>query len=164
MAETRAPSFPATPPPSPAADRPAPEPAPGRPRRKSGLDVAELTQVVARTGDPILAAELARRLAPPPRPETPPETWATADLLARLPGRHDLTFAAARRLSALTGEFQPASLRAFEAMARAVAARTVAADDLADCVRQARGPQARHPGKVLVAAWKRVAPPPPRAG
>lgn len=93
VAETRVPSPPSTPLP-PAAARPAPQPATNRPDRKTGLGVAELTQVVAQTGDPILAAELARRLAPPPRPETPPETWATDDLLARLPGRHDLTFAA----------------------------------------------------------------------
>jgi hypothetical protein len=120
-----------------------------------GLDLAELIKVVGETGDPILAAELARRTAPPAPPEPAPETLATADLLDRLPGRYDLIMAAARRLSVETGDFKDPSLRAFERMAEAVARRTVPAPVLVDCWRQATGPKAEHKGKVLVAAWKR---------
>jgi hypothetical protein len=40
-------------------------------------------------------------------------------------------------------------------MAKLVAAREVSDGVLADCLRQATGPAARHPGKVLVVSWKR---------
>ena len=110
------------------------------------------------TADPILAAELARRTAPPPPPEPPPGTLPTAELLALLPGRHDLIMVVARRLSEETGDFQLASLRTFEMMAASVARRSVPASVLLDCWRQGMGPQAVHKGKVLVAAWKRQAP------
>ena len=139
-------------PPRPSAPRPAAR------RPGLGLDLAELARVVGETADPILAAELARRTAPPAPPEPPPRTLPTAELLAALPGRHDLIMAVARRLSEETGDFQPASLRTFETMAEAVARRSVPAAVLIDCRRQALGPQAGHKGKVLVAAWKRQAP------
>jgi len=119
--------------------------------------LAELVKIVGETADPILARELARRTAPPAPPEAAPETLATADLLKRLPGRHDLILAVARRLSVETGDFQPASLRTFEMMAESVATRAVPAPVLIDCRRQALGPKAGHRGKVLVAAWKREA-------
>ncbi|MBV8314339.1 MAG: helix-turn-helix domain-containing protein [Planctomycetaceae bacterium] len=142
----------ATPPPAPSAPRC------GARRPGLGLDLAELAKVVGETADPILAAELARRTAPPPPPEPPPQTLPTAELIATLPGRHDLIMIAARRLSEETGDFQLASLRTFEGMAKAVATRSVPASVLNDCWRQAMGPQAAHKGKVLVAAWKRQAP------
>ena len=142
----------ATPPPAPSAPRC------GARRPGLGLDLAELAKVVGETADPILAAELARRTAPPPPPEPPPQTLPTAELIATLPGRHDLIMIAARRLSEETGDFQLASLRTFEGMATAVATRSVPASVLNDCWRQAMGPQAVHKGKVLVAAWKRQAP------
>ncbi|MBV8236544.1 MAG: hypothetical protein JO075_12650, partial [Acidimicrobiia bacterium] len=123
-----------------------------------GLDLAELARVVGETADPILAAELARRTAPPAPPEPPPQTLPTAELLAALPGRHDLILVVARRLCEETGDFQPASLRTFEKMAEAVATRAVPPEVLIDCRRQALSPQAGHKGKVLVAAWKRDTP------
>jgi len=142
----------ATPPPAAAAPRS------GARRPGLGLDLAELAQVVGATADPILAAELARRTAPPAPPEPPPRTLPTAELLATLPGRHDLIMVVARRLSEETGDFQLASLRTFEKMAAAVAWRSVPASVLIDCWRQGMGPRAGHKGKVLVAAWKRQAP------
>jgi hypothetical protein len=142
----------ATPPPAAAAPRPAAR------RPGLGLDLAELARVVGATADPILAAELARRTAPPAPPEPPPQTLPTAELLAILPGRHDLIMVVARRLSEETGDFQLASLRTFETMAAAVARRLVPASVLIACWRQGMGPQAGHKGKVLVAAWKREAP------
>jgi hypothetical protein len=140
-----------------------PPPAPSTPRSASrrpglGLDLAELAKIVGETSDPILAAELARRTAPPGPPEPPPQALPTAELLAALPGRHDLIMLAARRLCEETGDFQLASLRTFEKMAEAVARRSVPASVLIDCWRQALGPKAEHKGKVLVAAWKRQAP------
>ena len=110
------------------------------------------------TADPILAAELARRTAPPAPPAPPPGTLPTAELLATLPGRHDLIMVVARRLGEETGDFRLASLRTFEMMAAAVARRSVPAAVLIDCWRQGMGPRAGHKGKVLVAAWKRQAP------
>ncbi|HMB07092.1 MAG TPA: hypothetical protein VKP69_25590 [Isosphaeraceae bacterium] len=142
----------ATPPPAPSAPRS------GSRRKGPGLDLAELAQVVGETADPILAAELARRTASPPPPEPPPRTLPTAELLATLPGRHDLIMAVARRLSEETGDFRAASQRTFEKMAEAVARRSVPASVLIDCWRQGMGPRAAHKGKVLVAAWKRQAP------
>ena len=142
----------ATPPPAPSAPRSAAR------RAGLGLDLAELARVVGATADPILAAELARRTAPPPPPEPPPQTLPTAELVALLPGRHDLIMVVARRLSEETGDFQLASQRTFEMMAGAVARRSVPASVLLDCWRQGMGPQAVHKGKVLVAAWKRQAP------
>ena len=142
----------ATPPPAPAAPRS------GARRAGLGLGLAELARVVGATADPILAAELARRTAPPPPPEPPPQTLPTAELVALLPGRHDLIMVVARRLSEETGDFQLASQRTFEMMAASVARRSVPASVLLDCWRQGMGPQAVHKGKVLVAAWKRQAP------
>ena len=147
-------------PPGPSATPPpaAATPRSGARRAGLGLDLAELAQVVGATADPILAAELARRTAPPAPPEPPPQTLATAELLTLLPGRHDLIMVVARRLSEETGDFQLASLRTFEMMASSVARRLVPASVLLDCWRQGMGPQAGHKGKVLVAAWKRQAP------
>jgi hypothetical protein len=113
---------------------------------------------VGETADPILAAELARRTAPPAPPEPPPQTLSTAELLATLPGRYDLIMVVARRLSEETGDFQLASLRTFEKMAETVAQRSVPASVLIACWRQGMGPRAGHKGKVLVAAWKRQSP------
>jgi hypothetical protein len=117
------------------------------------LDLAELAKVAG--DDPILAAELVRRTAPPAPPEPPPQTLPTVELFELLPGRHDLIMVAARRLSEETGDFKVASLRTFERMAEAVAARSVPSAVLIDCWRQGLGPKAEHKGKVLVAAWKR---------
>jgi hypothetical protein len=138
-----------------------PGPAKVRPRgaRRVGLSLAELTAAAAATADPILARELARLTAPPPPPEPPPAGLATPELLARLPGRLDLVMAAARRLCVEVGDEKPATLRTAELMARAVASRSVPAEALVDSWRQATGPRARHPGKVLVAAWKRAGAP-----
>ncbi|MBV8557383.1 MAG: helix-turn-helix domain-containing protein, partial [Planctomycetaceae bacterium] len=127
--------------------------------RRLGLDLAELARVVGETADPILIAELARRTAPPGPPEPPPVTLPTLALFERLPGRHDLILAAARRLCEETGDFKVASQRTFEQMASAVATRAVPAAVLLSCWRQAMGPKAEHRGKVLVAAWGREAQP-----
>jgi hypothetical protein len=62
---------------------------------------------------------------------------------------------AARALCAAVGDGKAATFRACQAMARAVAVRDTPAEVLADCLRQATGPAARHSGKVLVTAWKR---------
>jgi Helix-turn-helix domain len=142
----------APPPPAASAPRPAAR------RKGLGLDLAELAKIVGETADPILAAELARRTAPPPPPEPPPQTVPTAELFAKLPGRHDLIMVAARRLSEETGDYKAASLRTFERMAEAVATRAVPPSVLIDCWRQGLGPKSEHKGKVLVAAWKREAP------
>ena len=154
------PGAPRAAPPRPSATPPpaASTPRSGARRAGLGLDLAELARVVGATADPILAAELARRTAPPPPPEPPPQTLPTAELVALLPGRHDLIMVVARRLSEETGDFQLASQRTFEMMAGAVARRLVPASVLLDCWRQGMGPRAEHKGKVLVAAWKRQAP------
>ena len=147
----------------PLSSRATPPAAPGapplaHPRRPGlGLDLAELAKVVGETADPILAAELARRTAPPGPPEPPPRALPTAELFEMLPGRHDLIMIAARRLSEETGDYKATSLRTFERMAEAVATRSVPPSVLIDCWRQGLGPQAEHTGKVLVAAWKREA-------
>ena len=125
------------------------------------MTLEELAKVAG--DDPILAAELARRTAPPSPPEPPPATVPTAELVTALPGRHDLIMAAARRLCEETGDFKVTSQRTFEKMAESVATRSVPAAVLLSCWRQAMGPTAEHKGKVLVAAWKRsVAEVPPR--
>ncbi|MBV8316025.1 MAG: helix-turn-helix domain-containing protein, partial [Planctomycetaceae bacterium] len=134
-----------------APELPAPRLAEPR-RRRLGLDLAELARVVGETADPILIAELTRRTAPPGPPEPPPVTLPTLALFERLPGRHDLIMAVARRLCEETGDFQVASQRTFEQMAEAVATRSVPAAVLLSCWRQAMGPTAAHKGKVLVAA------------
>ncbi len=59
-------------------------PAPTAPRygsRRKGLslDLAELVPVVEETADPLLAAELARRTAPPPLPEPSPQALPPAE-------------------------------------------------------------------------------------
>ena len=125
------------------------------PRRREAVSMADLAKAAA--NDPILARELARLTAPAPPPEPPPQALATVELLAKLPGRHDLVMPTARRLCVETRDEKLATLRAFEAMARAVAARSVPALVLAGCFRQAMGPMAKERGKVLVAAWKREA-------
>ena len=157
---SRPPLAPRAVPPRPSASPPpaasAPRPAARRPGL--GLDLAELAKVVGETADPILAAELARRTAPPGPPEPPPRALPTVELFAKLPGRHDLIMIVARRLSEETGDFQVASLRTFERMAEAVATRSVPPEVLIDCWRQGMGPKSEHKGKVLVAAWKREAP------
>ena len=130
-----------------------PVPRPPFQRKKLGLDPAELAKVAG--DDPILAAELARRTAPPAPPEPPPVAVPTAELFELLPGRHDLIMAAARRLCEETNDFKVASQRTFEQMAMAVATRAVPAAVLISCWRQGMGPKSEHKGKVLVAAWKR---------
>jgi hypothetical protein len=134
---------------------PAPSPAPRRKRLGLGLSVEELAQLVAATGDPILAAELARRTAPPAPPGPSPQVLPTCELLAQLPGRHDWIGAATQRLAAETGEFQAASWSFFQRAVEAVVTRRVAPEVLLSCHRQATGPQAKSPGKVFVTAWKR---------
>ena len=142
---------------------PSPANGPRTHRPRLGLTLEELAKVAGDTADPILAAELARRTAPPSPPEPPPATVPTAELVTALPGRHDLIMAVARRLCEETGDFQVASQRTFEKMAESVATRSVPAAVLLSCWRQAMGPTAAHKGKVLVAAWKRsVAEVPPR--
>jgi hypothetical protein len=128
----------------PATPRPAP--------RRPSFSLAELAKVA---DDPIIARELAKLTAPAPPPEPDPRALPTVDLLARLPGRFDLVMVAARRLCVETRDEKPATLRTAEGMARAVASRTVPAEVLAGCYRQAMGPLARERGKVLVTAWKR---------
>ena len=81
--------------------------------------------------------------------------FPTAELFAKLPGRHDLIMIAARRLSEETGDYKAASLRTFERMAEAVATRSVPPSVLLECWRQGLGPKSEHKGKVVVAAWKR---------
>src|SRR5262249_17893250 len=122
-----------------------------------GLTLAELVRVVGETADPILAAELARRTAPPSPAEPLPRDLPTTELLARLPGRHDLIAAATRRLAEETGDTRPASWSFFRKAAEAVARRSVQSEVLLDCYRQATGPRAKSPGKVFVASWKREA-------
>jgi hypothetical protein len=157
---SRQPLAPRAIPPRPSASPPPAASAPRSAARRPGLglDLAELAKVVGETADPILAAELAQRTAPPPPPEPPPGAVPTAELFAKLPGRHDLIMIAARRLSEETGDYKAASLRTFERMAEAVAARSVPPSVLIDCWRQGLGPKSEHKGKVLVAAWKREAP------
>lgn len=132
---------------------------PSQPPLRAGrlalLGRQDLAQVAQRTGDPILLAELFRLSAPPPPSEPDPWSEPAAELVRRLPGRHDLVMPTARALCVAVGDEKPATLRACTAMARAVAAREVPAETLGDCLRQATGPQARHRGKVLVVAWKR---------
>jgi hypothetical protein len=115
----------------------------------------ELASVATRTGDPILVGELLRVSAPPPPPEPSPWGRPASELVAKLPGRHDLVIPAARALCAAVGDAKGATFRACQAMARAVASREVSAEVLSDCVGQATGPRARHAGKVLVASWRR---------
>jgi Helix-turn-helix domain len=126
-----------------------------RKRLGLGLNVEELARIVAATGDPILAAELARCTAPPPPPEPSPEAVPTAELLAKLPGRHDWIAVATHRLAEATGDFKAASWSFFRQTVEAVVTRTVPAEVLVDCLRQATGPKAVNAGKVFVVAWKR---------
>ena len=137
--------------------RPAPPPpAPPVSRRNvPGLKLTDLAAVAGATADPILAAEVARRSAPPPPPEPPPQSLTTAELLARLPGRHDLIAAAADRLATDTGDLK--SWGYYQRAALAVASRSRPAAALLDCWRQATGPSARRRGAVFATAWKREA-------
>lgn len=78
------------------------------------------------------------RVRPPDGPaaaEPGPDTLPTAELLARLPGRHDLLMAAARRLCVETGDEKSATLNAFASMARAVIRGAVPSVVLTDCWR-----------------------------
>ena len=93
-----------------------PPPAHRHRRPRLGLTLEELASVAG--DDPILAAELARRTAPPAPAEPPPATIPTVELFELLPGRHDLIMIAARRLCEETNDFKPASQRTFEKMAR----------------------------------------------
>jgi hypothetical protein len=137
-----------------------PQPTPQRPgatpSRRRWLTTADLAAAVASTGDAILARELARLTAPPPQAEPPVTSQSTAELLARLPGRHDLVLPVARRLCLETGDEKPATLRTFEGMCHAVACRSVPVEAITSSWRQASGPLARHRGKVMVAAWGRA--------
>lgn len=125
------------------------------PVRKGGFTLEELVAVVKTTADPILAAELARRTAPPAPAAPEPSTLATPELLAALPGRHDLAAAATRRLCEETGDHRTATWSFFRKAVLAVVERGVGPDVLAGCLRQATGPRTRHRGKVFVSAWKR---------
>ena len=133
----------------------APRAAGKRPSRKGGLTLEELVSVVKATADPILAAELARRTAPPAPAAPEPSTMATPDLLSTLPGRHDLAAAATRRLCEETGDHRTATWSFFRKAVLAVVQREVGPDVLLGCLRQATGPRTRHRGKVFVSAWKR---------
>jgi hypothetical protein len=121
------------------------------------MSLAELVSVVGETADPILAAELARRTAPPAPPEPSPGSLATAELLAGMPGRHDLIASATQRLCMDMGDFKPASWSFFRNAVEAVVTRSVSPEVLLDCLRQALGPKAKSPGKVFVVAWRREA-------
>jgi hypothetical protein len=133
---------------------PAPAPAPAR-RRGLSLSRSELAALVAQTGDPILAAELTRATAPPPPAEPAPQTLATAALLAKLPGRHDLTSVATERLCQDLGDFKPATWAFCRKAVEGVVTRAVLPSVLLDCHRQATGGKARDRGRVFVVAWKR---------
>jgi hypothetical protein len=100
-------------------------------------------------------AELLKLSAPPRPPEPDPWSQPAAELVPKLPGRFDLVMPTAKALCEATGDTNPATFRACQAMAKTVASREVPAEVLADALRQATGPQARHKGKVLVASWKR---------
>jgi hypothetical protein len=151
--EVARPPAPAVPTP-PRGAQPAAVPA-TRPRRFAMLGREALAELAARTGDPILLGELLKVSGPRPAPEPDPWSLPLADLIPRLPGRHDLVMPAARKLCLAVDDTAAATLRAAAKMAEAVARREVTAASLSDCLRQATGPQARHRGKVLVASWKR---------
>jgi hypothetical protein len=145
------------------APRPYVEPAPCpaaavvRPgRRWPRLSLAELESATAARSDPVLMAELAKLMAPPRPPEPDARSFGTFDLIAQLPGRHDLILATARRLCVETGDEKAATLRMFEAAARSVATRSVDADLLASCLEQATSPLARDRGRLFVSVWKKA--------
>ncbi len=141
---------------TPAGPTPTPPSTLPPPRRKPlGLNPAELATVAGATADRILAAEVARRSAPPPPPEPPPQSLPTPELLARLPGRHDLIAAAAHRLAVDTVDLK--SWGYYQRAAFAVASRSCPAEALLTCWRQATGPSARSRGAVFATAWKREA-------
>jgi hypothetical protein len=143
---------------SPTPARPVPQKTPQpilRPARCGWLGRQDLAGVAAATNDPILLGEVLRLSAPPAPPEPSPWGLPASELVPRLAGRHDLVMPSARALCVAVQDEKAATLRACHAMARAVAAREVPADFLSACLKQATGPQARHRGKVLVAAWKR---------
>jgi hypothetical protein len=133
-----------------------PVPRPPFQRKKLGLDLAELAKVAG--DDPILAAELARRTAPPAPPEPPPATLPTADLFLSLPGRHDLIAAATQRLALELGDFKVVSWKFFQQAVLAVVTRSVPPEVLLDCHRQATSPAAKNRGSVFVVAWQREVP------
>jgi hypothetical protein len=144
---------------APMVPRPSPTPQPAFQRKKLGLDLAELASIVGATADPILAAELARRTAPPAPPEPPPQALPTAELFLRLPGRHDLIAAATHRLAAELGDFKMVSWKFFQQAVLAVVTRVVPPEVLLDCQRQAMGPTVKNRGSVFVVAWQREVPP-----
>ena len=135
---------------------PSPVPRPPFQRKKLGLDLAELAKVAG--DDPILAAELARRTAPPAPPEPPPQTLPTTELFELLPGRHDLIAAATQRLAAELGDFKVVSWKFFQQAVLAVVTRSVPPEVLLDCHRQATSPAAKNRGSVFVVAWQREVP------
>ena len=137
---------------------PPPAPRPASRRKGLGLDLAELAIIVGETADPILAAELARRTAPPGPPEPPPQTLPTAELFEMLPGRHDLIAAATQRLAAELGDFKVVSWKFFQQAVLAVVTRSVPPEVLLDCHRQATSPAAKNRGSVFVVAWQREVP------
>jgi hypothetical protein len=110
---------------------------------------------VAQTGDPILAAELARLSRPPAPAEAAAHTLDTGALLAKLPGRHDLIGPASSRLCTEFHDHNNATWSFCRKAVESVVSRSVSAAVLLDCHRQATSDKARDRGKVFVAAWKR---------
>ena len=76
-------------------------------------------------------------------------------MLAKLPGRHDLTSVATERLCQDLGDFKAPTWSFCRKAVEGVIARAVTASVLLDCFRQATGPQTRDRGRVFVVAWKR---------
>jgi hypothetical protein len=62
----------------------------------------------------------------------------------------------ARKLTLALDDTAAATLRTLTHAAEAVARRELDSGALADCLRQATSPEARHRGKVMVAALKRA--------
>jgi hypothetical protein len=137
--------------------RAAPDPGASLARR-----IKELEGATDAYRDPAIRAEIdllnaaLRGAAAPPEP--PPRSLTTAELLAKLPGRHDLVVPAAGRLCEETGDLKGVTWQFFARAAAVVAARSVGPRVLPDCLAQAKGPKAGHAGKVFVAAWKRAGP------
>jgi len=135
---------------------PSPANGPRTYRPRLGLTLEELAKVAG--DDPILAAELARRTAPPAPPEPPPQALPTAELFELLPGRHDLIAAATQRLAAELGDFKVVSWKFFQQAVQAVVTRSVPPEVLLDCHCQATSPAAKNRGSVFVVAWQREVP------
>ena len=135
---------------------PSPANGPRTYRPRLGLTLEELAKVAG--DDPILAAELARRTAPPAPPEPSPQALPTAELFELLPGRHDLIAAATQRLAAELGDFKVVSWKFFQQAVQAVVTRSVPPEVLLDCHCQATSPAAKNRGSVFVVAWQREVP------